>query len=153
MNPKPTKAAHIEDLMEIVRKRIQEDKSQSRGGPGSSILNISDFSLSEDIMSYRFSKKFMILIFDYYTEVTDPVQHLLAYQLKMAVHSHDDLIVGCFLLVLKAWRWTGSTRFRYGPSQTLRKSAISSITNMPRDRSLRRTIIIFSRSRCSRGNP
>ena len=73
--PKLTKASHVEDLVEMVRKRIQEDKPQSRGGLGSFILQISDSPLSDKIMSHHFSKKFVIPSFDYYTGVTDPVQH------------------------------------------------------------------------------
>ena len=63
----------IENLVEMVRKRINEDKLQSHGGIGSSILRISDSLLSSEIMSHRFSKKLVILSFDCYTGVTDPV--------------------------------------------------------------------------------
>jgi len=41
-------------------------------------------------MSYRFPKKFVVPSFDCYTRETDPVQHLRAYQVRMAVHSYDD---------------------------------------------------------------
>ena len=89
---KPVKTTRIKDLMEMVRKRIDKDKSQPRGGPGSSIMRISDFTHSE-ITSHRFSKKFVIPSFDrytgiteHYTRVTDPVQHLHAYLVTMALH-------------------------------------------------------------------
>ena len=35
----------------------------------------------------------MILSFECYTGVIDPVQHLWSYQVKIAVHSHDDHIM------------------------------------------------------------
>jgi len=47
----------------------------------------------EEIMSHRFSKKFVILSLNCYTGVTDPIQYVRAYQVKMAVHSHDDLLL------------------------------------------------------------
>jgi len=75
---KPTKTPCIEDVVEIVRKQIDEDNLQSRDGLGSSILRISDSPLSEEIMSHQFPKKFVIPNFDYYTKVTDLVQHLRA---------------------------------------------------------------------------
>ena len=64
----------------MVMKRIDEDKPQPHGGLGFSIMRISDFLLSEEIMSYQFLKKFVTSSFDCYTEVTDPVQHLRAYR-------------------------------------------------------------------------
>ena len=57
---KPMKTPRTEDLMEMVRKRIKEDTPQPHSGPGSSIMRISGFSLSEEITSYRFTKKFVI---------------------------------------------------------------------------------------------
>ena len=44
-------------------------------------------------MSCWFSKKFVILSFDCYIGVTDPVQYVRAYQVKMVVHSGDDLLL------------------------------------------------------------
>ena len=91
--PKPVKMACIEDLVEMVRKGIHEDTSQPRGGPGRSILRIFDYPLSEEITSHWFPKKFVIPNFDCCTGVTDPVKHLRVYQVKMTVHSHDDLLM------------------------------------------------------------
>ena len=48
--PKPTKTPLIEDVVEVVRKRIVEDKPQPRGEPGSFIIQIFDSPLSEEIM-------------------------------------------------------------------------------------------------------
>ena len=53
-------------------------------------LRIFNSPLTEEIHVYCFSKKFVILSFDCYTKKTNPVQHFQAYQVKMAVHSHDD---------------------------------------------------------------
>ena len=71
--PTSPQKPYIENLVEMVRKRIDEDKLQSHGGIGSSVLRISDSLLSSEIMSHRFSKKLVILSFDCYTGVTDPV--------------------------------------------------------------------------------
>ena len=76
----------------MVKKQIQEDKSQSLDGPGS-ILRMCDSSLLEEIISHCFLKKFVISSFDCYTGVTDLVQHLRAYQVKMVIHSNDDLFM------------------------------------------------------------
>jgi len=77
--PRLAKIPCIEDLVEMIRKQIYEDKPQSRGNQGSSILRISDFSLSKKIISYKFPKKFVIPNFGCYIGVTDPIQHLRAY--------------------------------------------------------------------------
>ena len=137
----------------MVKKRIDEDKSHSRDGPGSSILRISDFPLSEEIISHRFSKKFAIPIFDYYTEATDPVQHLWAYQVKMAVHSHNDyLMCRVFPSSLKGvtldWFYS-----RHDLSESSRKLATLSSTSTPRGKSLRRTATTYSSSRWSQERP
>ena len=46
---KPMKTCCIVDLVEIIRKQIDEDKPQPRGDPGSSIMWISDSPLSGEI--------------------------------------------------------------------------------------------------------
>ena len=79
----------------MVRKQIDEDKSQSHGRPGSSILSISDSPFSEEIMSHWFSKKSVVPSFDCNTRVIDPIQHLRADQVKTVVHSHDDPLSCC----------------------------------------------------------
>ena len=56
-------------------------------------IRIFDSLLSEKIMSYKFSKKFEIPNFECYTGVTDPVQHLRTYEVKMVVHSHNDYLI------------------------------------------------------------
>ena len=89
--PKPMKTPRIEDLVEMVRKRIH-DIPQSRNGSGSSILRISDSPLLDKITSHRFSKKFVIPSFDCYTRVINLVHHIRAYQVKIVVHSYDDFL-------------------------------------------------------------
>jgi len=56
-------------------------------------LRTSDSQLSEDITSHRFPKKFIMPSFECYYMATDPIQHLRQYQDKMAVHSHDNLLL------------------------------------------------------------
>ena len=75
--------------MEIVTKWVNGDKPHSRGGLGSSVLWISDSPFLEEIISHCFSKKFMIRRFG----ATDLIQHLRAYQVKVAVHSYDDYLM------------------------------------------------------------
>ena len=41
-------------------------------------------------MSYKFPKKFIIPNFECHTRVVNHIQHLRTYQVKMAVHFHDD---------------------------------------------------------------
>ena len=92
------------EMVEMVKKRIDEDKPHSRGGPGSSILRISNSLLSEEIMSHQFSKKFIILSFDYYTGVIDLVQHLRAFQVKKVVHpTMTSSCVECSPLTSGVW--------------------------------------------------
>ena len=44
-------------------------------------------------MSHFFSKEFVIPSFDYYTRVTDHIQHLRAYHVSMVAQFHDDLLM------------------------------------------------------------
>ena len=55
---------------------------------GSSILNS---SLSKEITSHCFLKKFVIPSFECYSGATDSIQYLRQYQDKMTVHSLDNL--------------------------------------------------------------
>ena len=65
-------------------------------------LRTSDSPLSEKITSHRFPKKFIMPNFKCYSGVTDPIQHLRQYQDKMAVYSHDDLLLSrVFSSILK----------------------------------------------------
>ena len=82
--------------MEIIRKWIHKGIPQSGNVPGSSILQISDSPLLEEIMPHRFLKKFVIPSFDCYTRETDHAQLLQAYQVKMVVHSHDDPLLSTY---------------------------------------------------------
>jgi len=70
-----------------------ETNHDLRGGPGSFILRISDSPPLEEITSHQFPKKFVITIFDCHTGVTDLVQHLRTYLVKITVHSNDDLLM------------------------------------------------------------
>ena len=64
--------------------------------------------LSEEITTYRFSKKFAMSSFECYSKAIDPNQYLRQYQDKIVVHSHDDLLMSrVFLSSLKgaAYGW------------------------------------------------
>ena len=146
--PKSAKTPHVEDLEEMVRKQIGEDKPHPHNGPGSFLLRIFDSPLLEKIMSHRFPNKFIISSFDCYTRATDPIHHLRAYQVKTVFFSHDDYLT-CRVCPssLKAWPWTGSTPSRHDLFETSGKLAMPSLTSTPHNMSLRRTTIIFSPSR------
>jgi len=91
-SPISKKTPRIEDLVEMVRKWIDEDKSHFSGGPRSLILRIYDSPLLEKIMSHGF-KEVCDTEFHCYTEATGPIQHLRTYQVKITVHSHDDYLI------------------------------------------------------------
>jgi len=145
--------------MEIVRKWIHEDTPQSRGSQGSFALRIFNSPLSEEITSHRFLKKFVIPSFKCYTRVTDPVQHIQAYQLKMAVHPHDDCLmcrvfpsslkgIGLGLVLLSPIALeTSSTTSHHDLSTASRRLAMPSSINTLCGRSLRRTSTTSSPSR------
>ena len=109
------------------------------------------------IMSYKFPKKFMIPNLECYTRMTDPVQHLRVYQVKMVVHSHDDhLMCLVFFSSLKGmalvWFYSLSLSLslslsRHNLSEASKRLAMPSSTNMHRGRSLRRTTTTSSPSR------
>ena len=53
----------------------------------------SNSSFSRDILEYEFSKKFMILTFNFYSSQSDSVQHLRQYQDKMVIHFRNNFIL------------------------------------------------------------
>jgi len=65
-----SKTPRIEQLVEMVQKRIHEYIQQSRDNQGSSALRISDSPLSEEILSHRFLMKLVIPNFECYTRAT-----------------------------------------------------------------------------------
>ena len=54
---------------------------------------ISDSPLSEEILECEFSRKFSTLTFDYYSGVTNPVQHIRHFRDKIIIYSLNDLIM------------------------------------------------------------
>jgi len=56
-------------------------------------LRTSDSSLSEEITSHSFTKKFMMTSFGYYSRAIDLIRHPWQYQDKMEVHSNDDFFL------------------------------------------------------------
>ena len=70
------------------------------------MLRPTDSPLSKEITALRFSKKFVMPSFDYYSGTSDPL-HLRQYQNKMAIsptttsfsieHSHPALPTTCFI--------------------------------------------------------
>jgi len=74
-------------LDELIQKQIMEVKLL--GHPTSSIKTHAT-PLFKDIQEYEFPKKFCTLIFDYYSKVSDPVQHICHFKEKMVIYSWND---------------------------------------------------------------
>ena len=68
-----------EDIEEIVRKRIKEANQHFRKEGKPCGLRTFDSSLSEEITSHRFPKKFVMPSFECYSGATDSIQHLCQY--------------------------------------------------------------------------
>ena len=58
-----------------------------------SATKVSDSSLSKEILECEFSKKFSTPIFDYYSGVSDLVQHIRHFWDKMVLYSGNDSIM------------------------------------------------------------
>ena len=99
----------MEDIKEIVRKQVEkanyllQKETQELCG-----LSTFESPLSEDVTSHHLLKKFVMSSFECYSGATDPIQHLCQYQDKIAIHSHDDLLLSrVFPSSLKALPMTG----------------------------------------------
>ena len=58
-----------------------------------SATKVSDSPFSEDILEFKFPKKFSIPIFDYYSRVSDQVQRIRHFRDKMVIYSRKDPII------------------------------------------------------------
>jgi len=58
-----------------------------------STVKVSDFPLSKPILECLFLKKFLTPTFNYYSGVSDPVQHIRHFRYKMVIYSRNDLIL------------------------------------------------------------
>ena len=65
-----------------------------------SAAKISDSSLTEDILEHEFSRKFSTPTFDYYSGVSDPVQHIRHFQDKMTVYCNNSLFCKCGIILI-----------------------------------------------------
>ena len=58
-----------------------------------STVKVFDSHLSKEILECDFPKKFSTLTFDYYSRVSDVVQHIRHFQNKIMIYSCDDPIM------------------------------------------------------------
>ena len=58
-----------------------------------STVKVSDSPLSQEILECEFSKMFSTLTFDYYSRVSDPVQHISHFRDKIVIYSCNDPIM------------------------------------------------------------
>ena len=70
---------HVENVSQLLQKDMEPYG-----------LNVLNYALRGD---HRFPRKFVMLNFKCYSRATDPIHHLRQYQDKMAVHSHDNLLL------------------------------------------------------------
>ena len=56
-------------------------------------LKIFSSALLEQIMAHRFPRKFVLSSFNLYSRAPNPIQHLWHHQDKLAIYSHDDLLM------------------------------------------------------------
>ena len=87
------KLPRIEDIDDLVQERLNQASQQFPKGMEYNGLRPSDSSLSREITTLCFPKKFVILSFDHYLGTFDPLLHLCQYRDKMAVYADDDLLL------------------------------------------------------------
>ena len=78
-------SSDLHALDALIQKWIVEAKLQSH--PTTLTIKIPDSPLTKEIQEREFSRKFSTLIFDYYSGVSDPVQHIWHYRNKMVITS------------------------------------------------------------------
>ena len=105
------KISRIENIADLVQEMLDQPSRQFLKEMEYSEMRPTDSPLSKEIIALRFPKKFVMPTFDHYSGTSDPLLHLRQYQDKMAVYSHDDILLcrafpsslkGCLPLVLLA---------------------------------------------------
>ena len=72
--PQVGESPDLQALDELIQRQIAKAKLQKP--PNVSASKISDSPLSEEILECEFSRKFSTATSDYYSRVSDPVQHI-----------------------------------------------------------------------------
>jgi len=67
---------NIRILDELIERRIKEAKLHLNSRSTLSATKVFDSPLSKEILECEFSKKFSTSTFDYYSRMSDPIQHI-----------------------------------------------------------------------------